>query len=148
MTTLNQEPQKAANASHWAAATAQPLAEGSSACREKVRARRTGGDSTRIKAIRSWVKQGGPGRQVALILAALLIGVPVALLVLEPLLSVVVTVLLGIVMVRALLAGGAGHESASDSNEEVDSFPVMTWKAGSQGPGVYRGNTLVESDDE
>ena len=119
MTTLNQEPQKAANASHWAAATAQPLAEGSSACREKVRARRTGGDSTRIKAIRSWVKQGGPGRQVALILAALLIGVPVALLVLEPLLSVVVTVILGIAMVRAFLVG-AGHGSGSDSNEEME----------------------------
>lgn len=126
MTTLNQEQHhKAENARHWVAASAesQSLSErGSVRPNEAVRpaeSQRTGGDPLRVKAIRSWVKQGGHGRQVAVILAALLIGAPVALLVLEPLLSVVVTVIFGIVMVRALLAG-AGHGSGSAADEEIE----------------------------
>ncbi|MFT0140827.1 hypothetical protein ACEK07_46820 [Alcanivoracaceae bacterium MT1] len=122
MTTLNQEQHhKAENARRWGAVFAESQFQpergavhaNEAVCRAE--SQRTGGDPLRVKAIWSWVKQGGPGRQVALILAAVLIGVPVALLVLEPLLSVVVTVIFGTVMVRALLGGGGeyGDDSAS-----------------------------------
>ncbi|MCE7511020.1 hypothetical protein MA04_03904 [Alcanivorax balearicus MACL04] len=121
MTTLNQEQhRKTENARHWVAASAESQSQperGTVRPNEAERlaeSQRTGGDPMRIKAIRSWVTQGGPGRQMALILAALLIGVPVTLLVLEPLISVVVTVIFGIVMVRALFAGD-GHAEESPS---------------------------------
>ncbi len=124
MTTLNQEQHhKAENARRWVAESAesQSLSErGSVRPNEAVRSaenQRMGGDPLRVKSIRSWVKQGGPGRQVALILAALLIGVPIALLVLEPLLSVIVMVVIGIFMVRGLLSSGAGQGSEPGSDE-------------------------------
>src|SRR5690606_405751 len=107
--TLNQEKRKAENARHWVAASAEsqsPSERGSVRPNEAVRPaenQRMGGDPLRVKALHSWVKGLGPNRRAGLILAVLLIGVPVALLFLEPLLTAVATVFLGIVMLRGLL---------------------------------------------
>ena len=147
MTTLNQEQHhKAENARHWVAASAesQSLSErGSVRPNEAVRpaeSQHTGGDPLRVKVIRSWVKRGGPGRQVAVILAALLIGVPVALLIMEPLLSVIVMVVVGIFMVRAL-----AHGNSLATDDKQDDFSYHS--AGYYGDGhVYDWKHGIEDD--